>query len=282
MLRIAAVGDVHGRFSAADVRLLDAGGYDLIAFVGDLSTLRWSTTLAVARQIARLRTPTLVVPGNHDASHPVQLLGEVAGRPGVGRPFTRLQGVRLHTLAAALAPHALGAYSSHGVGDVTVIAGRPHSMGGPRLAFAPHLAATWGVASMEASAERLVQLVDAAPTERLVFVAHNGPTGLGDRRADIWGCDFRASEGDWGDADLRVAIDHARARGRAVLAVIAGHMHRALRGGGTRTWMVEERGTLYVNAACVPRVTASGHHHVALTIDGEAATAEDRHCREEA
>jgi hypothetical protein len=26
----------------------------------------------------------------------------------------------------------------------------------------------------------------------------------------IWGCDFRPTDGDFGDPDLRIAIDHAR------------------------------------------------------------------------
>ena len=63
---------------------------------------------------------------------------------------------------------------------------------------------------MQESAERLKELVDECPAERIIFFAHNGPTGLGEDRSDIWGCDFRPAGGDFGDPDLRIAIDHAR------------------------------------------------------------------------
>jgi uncharacterized protein (TIGR04168 family) len=90
----------------------------------------------------------------------------------------------------------------------------------------------------------------------VLFLAHNGPSGLGGQAQDLWGRDFDPDGGDWGDADLRGAIEHARGRGLRVLAVLAGHMHWALRGrpGVQRRWQLQERGTLYVNAARVPRV----------------------------
>jgi hypothetical protein len=40
---------------------------------------------------------------------------------------------------------------------------------------------------------------------------------LGDRKSDIWGCDFRPEEGDFGDPDLRTPVDHARPIGKSVL-----------------------------------------------------------------
>ena len=46
---IAVVGDVHGHFDAVDVRQLDAAGYDLILFVGDLTGYRPGSGVAVAR-----------------------------------------------------------------------------------------------------------------------------------------------------------------------------------------------------------------------------------------
>jgi uncharacterized protein (TIGR04168 family) len=163
--------------------------------------------------------------------------------------------------------------------DFAILAARPHSMGGPALGCAPYLRRAFGVASMEESAERLKQLVDECPTERILFLAHNGPTGLGEARSDIWGCDFRPAEGDFGDPDLRIAIDHARARSKQILAVVAGHMHHALVGGGERRCLVEQEGLLHVNAARTPRIFVLGeqrlHHHVVLETDGCHTTAEE-------
>ena len=149
------------------------------------------------------------------------------------------------------------------------------------LTFRPYLSRVHGVTSLEASAARITQRIDESRGSRIVFLAHNGPSGLGARRSDIWGCDFKRGEGDFGDPDLRLAIDHARARGKHVLAVLAGHMHHTLRGGGgTRTWLArDEAGTLHVNAARVPRVFMAGgkeqRHHVEVVLDGDRAEARE-------
>jgi uncharacterized protein (TIGR04168 family) len=275
-VRIAIVGDVHHRWTDDDTAWFSAGDQDLVVVIGDLAGFRFSGTRRIAERLSEVTRPLLLIPGNHDASHAVQLLGESIARPALGRPFVGVQSRNLTALHEAVAPHPIGAYSLHPVGDVTVVAGRPHSMGGPHLSFAPHLLATWGIDSLEASTERLKALVDAAPTEELLFVAHNGPAGLGATRTDIWGCDFRREEGDWGDPDLAAAIAHAKATGRRVRAVVGGHMHRRIRGGGEREARKTVDGTLYVNAAEVPRITDRGHHHVALTLTADTTTAEDR------
>ena len=71
---------------------------------------------------------------------------------------------------------------------------------------------------------------------RVVVLAHCGPHGLGATRESIYGCDFRPEQGDWGDRDLAEALEYARECGKRVVAVVAGHMHHALRGGGERVW----------------------------------------------
>ena len=72
------MGDVHLVWREADVRLLDAAGYDLILFVGDLAGYGTAGGLSVARKISALHTPALVMPGNHDAVTVPQLGAEVA------------------------------------------------------------------------------------------------------------------------------------------------------------------------------------------------------------
>src|SRR5690606_6212912 len=98
--------------------------------------------------------------------------------------------------------------------------------------------------------------------------------------SDIYGCDFRPEEGDFGDSDLETALVHARARGVRVRAVVAGHMHHHLRGGGERRAYVVADGIHHVNAARVPRTRRRGElvegHHVALTLTDADVTIEER------
>jgi uncharacterized protein (TIGR04168 family) len=275
-IRIAVIGDVHLQWDAADVRHFNASAYDVMLFVGDLATYAHRGALAVARSIAELRRPTLVVLGNHDGIHVGQLVAEVSRNAQMSDLLGGGQARRYDELARALGPATLCGYSLHAVpglpADLAIIAARPHSMGGSYIAYRRFLEERFGVRSIEDSARRLCALVDAAEQQRLIFLAHNGPSGLGAARSDIWGCDFRKAEGDWGDDDLRQAIAYARTRGKRVLAVVAGHMHHHVKasGGAQRCWRLERDGVVYVNAARVPRIFsrdgARMHHHIALSI----------------
>lgn len=231
----------------------------------------------MARTIATLRTPALAIPGNHDAAHVGQMAAEVLAADRVLELFNFRQTRRARELAAALGSVTMAGYSRHRVSPtLDVIAARPHSAGGPRLAFLPYLRQRFGVHDFPDSARRITTRVDQSSAEDVIILAHNGPTGLGARRDDLWGCDFRASEGDFGDADLERAVEHARGR---VRAVVAGHMHHALRGGGTRAWQLERDGVLYVNAARVPRIFERegtvARHHVELVVERGVARARE-------
>jgi len=280
-LRFGVVGDIHLSWDERDVADLDRAGYDCLLFVGDLAGYRRDAS-EVAGLISRLSTPALVVPGNHDGVSLPHLAAETFEQRRLARVLGRDQARRCEALRRALSPVPLAGYSRHDIdGDglgVTVVTARPHSQGGSFFAFSRYLEAQYGIGSFAESERRLCQLVDEAPHERLVFLAHNGPTGLGTRRTDIWGCDFRREEGDFGDADLRAAIEHARRQGKRVLAVVAGHMHHRLKGGGHRVWQVARDGILYVNAARVPRIERRSdgevRYHVRVETDGDSATAE--------
>lgn len=279
-LRLAVVGDVHLCWDEADVRYFDESDYDAVLFVGDLCGYRQRPGLRVARAIAAMRVPTLVMPGNHDGVHLLHLAAEVFGWRRLAKGLGGGQRRRVRRMERALGSATVCGYSLHPTGaGVTIVAARPHAMGGPHLPFGRHLRRAYGVGSLAESAEELRALVDRVRDDRIVFLAHNGPTGLGDRRHAPFGCDFRPEEGDWGDPDLREAVDYAKASGRRVLAVVAGHMHHALQGGGTRTWQVETDGSLYVNAARVPRILEREgrrlHHHVRLEIDAHGVRARE-------
>lgn len=283
-MRLALIGDVHLQFDTRDVRRLDEGDYDAVLFVGDLAGYR-DPGLAVARIMSRLRTPAFFMPGNHDGVHLLHLGAEtIEGAYGshlLQRLFAPTQAPRCEALAEALRPIAMVGYSHHelraGARRVSLIAARPHSQGGGGIHFRHYLATRFGIRTEQDSIARLKRLVDEAPHEELVFLAHNGPAGLGSRRHDIFGCDFRAAEGDWGDADLAAAVAYAQDHGRRVRAVVAGHMHHRLRGGGRRIWQVRRDGVLYVNAAQVPRLRdrdgKTHRHHVRLRLDLPEASA---------
>lgn len=278
IVRVGIVGDLHTHWDEVDVAEFDRSDYDLLIFTGDLGGGSRESSLRVARNLSRLSKPALVMPGNNDVGDIGELAAELAHRDAMRQLSAVRQGRAPSVAGGRQALIRLCGYSSHLLGSghsaVTLIAGRPHSMGGPDLAFPEHMVAEWGIDSLAASAERLKQLVDGAETRDLVFLGHNGPAGLGDEAADMWGCDFRAGGGDWGDPDLAVAIDHARAQDRRVLAVIGGHMHLRTKGGAERPWQVERSGVLYVNAARVPRIHARDgdvhRHHVALTFTPES------------
>jgi uncharacterized protein (TIGR04168 family) len=195
------------------------------------------------------------------------LLGEFDAPPQA--ELARLCGYSLHPLTL----NAL---------ELTIIAGRPFSMGGPTLSFPEALASTYGVQTMAESVERLCSLIDNVTTEHVVFLSHNGPTGLGDRADDIWGRDFHPDAGDWGDSDLRAAIDYAKQRGLHTLAVVAGHMHWQLheRPHVHRRWQLHRDGVLYLNASRVPRVFQQGgatvRQHIHLRLSDAGAVAEER------
>jgi uncharacterized protein (TIGR04168 family)/Raf kinase inhibitor-like YbhB/YbcL family protein len=275
-VRIAVVGDIHLLWDERDTRALDECGYDLVLFVGDLAGFGLDGALRVAHDIAQLRTPALVLPGNHDAVTAPQLAAEVLMRtPDLAREALALRmTARVQQLARALEPVTLCGYSLHPFEQhgLTVLAARPHSLGGPRLAFRRYLASRFNVRRMTDSVDRLCALFDAVPeSQQILVLAHNGPSGLGSARHAIFGCDFRHGDGDWGDPDLGEALQHARDSGKHVLGVVAGHMHHAVRGGGERTWLVERHGLVHVNAARVPRYRAGVHseerHHVRLTLE---------------
>lgn len=281
---IGVVGDVHLYWDDEDVAFFNSAGYDLLLFVGDLAAYTQVRGHRVARSLRKIRVPAMCIPGNHDGLHALQLGAEIAPRAHrLRNAFCEGQARRCRSLDKALGDVELVAYSQHRLAPagvpLNVVVGRPHSIGGRRLACLRYLDEAYGVDSMEASIERMKVLIDACDDAPILFLAHNGPSGLGDRADSIWGCDFRKKEEDWGDQDLEEAVRYANGSGRRVLAAVAGHMHRRTKTGKSRPAQVEKDGVLYVNAAEVPRHRQVNgtrqRHHVRLTVTAEEATAED-------
>lgn len=283
--QIALIGDIHRQFNQHDVAQFNQSHYDLLLFTGDLANYWHYEGLVVARQIARLQKPALIVPGNHDTLTAPQLLAEIKQWPRLRRWLAWGQPRRLRQWQRMLGPAQVGGYSVHpvpGRDDVGVLVARPFAMGGSVLHCRPQLQRQFGIGTIAESAARLCQLVEETPSRRLIFLAHNGPTGLGSSQDAIWGNDFQPQAGDFGDADLREAIEFARQRGKTVPAVVAGHMHHQVKNGSRRTWHLVQDGIHYINAAHVPRIfTADGrifHHHIRLTLTDEGITVDEQVC----
>ena len=264
---MGVVGDLHTHFDNVDIHQLNAQNYDLLFFTGDLGGGSRESSLSMARMLSHLEGRVLVMPGNNDTVDIQELAAELTHRKGLNRimAITRQKDYDNEVTLCGYSLHRVEAGSR----KVSLIAARPHSMGGPELTFPDYMAHTYGIHSLEDSAGRLRSLVEQADDD-IVFLAHNGPLGLGGEPADIWGCDFKPGGGDWGDPDLADAIACARAAGKRVLAVVAGHMHLRTKQGQERPWRVEIDDVLYINAARVPRIFNGSddvyRHHVALKI----------------
>lgn len=271
-LKLAIIGDVHLHFTQRDVEFFNASDYDALLFVGDLINYRGSAIKEVTSSLRALTIPSVIIPGNHDCGNVLQLLAELF-QSELFRKLTSI-GHRAYEdkLRAAIGAVQFAGYSCHPLlpGKLDLVTVRPYSMGGPRLSFGPHLRKQFGVHTLEESTQRIKALIDASDAPDLIFMGHNGPSGLGASRSDIWGCDFKKEQGDFGDPDYEAAIEYARSKGKNVRAVIAGHMHRHLKGGGERTWQLTRDNTLYVNAANVPRIrrneSVDRHHHIELRL----------------
>jgi uncharacterized protein (TIGR04168 family) len=138
-----------------------------------------------------------------------------------------------------------------------VVGGRPFTWGGPEWRFAEICQERYGVSSLEESADKIVKVVKSAACDNIIFLGHNGPSGLGDRPEDPCGKDWHPIGGDFGDPDLAEAISQSLNMKKTVSLVTFGHMHRTLRHTKNmqrKAVFRSPEGTIYLNAATVPRI----------------------------
>ena len=235
---LLVIGDVHWDWRVSDSTFVEKGSQDLALFVGDLG----DEDVAMVRTIASLRVPKAVILGNHDA-----------WRSFSEKRITRNLRESVDVLGKDHLAYEVREWDQ---GGMSIVGARPFSWGGQSLRSPEVYKTLYGVTSHTSSANLIAESARRAKHRDILILAHNGPTGLSMETHDIWGKDFgKSPRGDWGDEDLELAIDQIKNMGLRVPLVIAGHMHHKLitPRGGFRTRFLRHGGTIYVNAAVVPR-----------------------------
>lgn len=247
-VKIAVVGDIHDQWDVEDGMALKHLGVDLVLFVGDFG----NESVEVVKKIASLDIPKAAVMGNHDAWYSATEWGRKKC------PYDRTKEDWVQKQLDLLGAVQVG-YSKLDFPqwDLTVVGGRPFTWGGPEWRFAEICQERYGVSSLDDSADKIVNAVKNANCDNIIFLGHNGPSGLGDRAEDPCGKDWHPIGGDFGDPDLAAAISQTLNMNKTVSLVAFGHMHRTLR----HTKKLERKavfkspeGTIYLNAANVPRI----------------------------
>lgn len=255
-LQIAVIGDIHDAWDEDDPKALKQLGVDLVLFVGDFG----NEAVEVVRAVSTLKLPYAVAFGNHDAWYTATPWGNKKC------PYDRTQEdwvtQQLDLLATA---HVGYTHRTFPHLDLSVVGGRPFSWGGPEWRCAGFYQERFGVTDFAESTDRITAAATMAPSETIIFLGHNGPTGLGDQAEDPCGKDWNPRGGDFGDPDLQAAIAATQALGKQIPLVTFGHMHHNLRHTKAvqrKRLCVDAAGTVYLNAACVPRIvkTAAGLH----------------------
>ena len=247
-IKIAVIGDVHGLWDdSEDERALKHLGVDLVLLVGDFG----NEAVELVRSIAKLDLPKAIVLGNHDAWYSATDWG-IKQCPYDRRTEDWVQD-QLESLGSCHVGYGTLDFPAL---NLTVVGGRPFSWGGASWRNREFYRQRFGVRNFEESTARILAAANAAACDRLIFLGHCGPTGLGDRPEDPCGRDWNPLGGDFGDPDLAAAIAQTRAAGKVIPLVAFGHMHHQLRHtqARLRTPLQMQDGTVYLNAASVPRI----------------------------
>lgn len=247
-IKIAVVGDVHDHWDHEDEVALKSLGVDLVLLVGDFG----NESVEVVRSVSQMNLPKAVILGNHDAWYN-------ATDWGIQQcPYDRTQENRLQQQLDLLGDLHVG-YGKLDFPELglSVVGSRPFSWGGSSWKNEKFYRDRCGVSSFEESVERIVTAASKTQSETVILIGHNGPTGLGILPEDPCGRDWKPLGGDHGDPDFEQAIAEIQQLGKAVPLVAFGHMHHTLRHTKQqlRRAIHTSEGTVYLNAASVPRIT---------------------------
>jgi uncharacterized protein (TIGR04168 family) len=247
-IKIAVIGDIHDLWDYEDEAALQALGVDLVLLVGDFG----NESVEVVRAISQLSLPKAAIFGNHDAWYN-------ATDWGIKQcPYDRRQEDRLQQQIDLLGDSHVG----YGKLDfpklnLSVVGSRPFSWGGSTWKNEKFYRDRCGVNSFEESVDRMVAVAHSTACKTVIFIGHNGPTGLGKLPEDPCGKDWQPIGGDHGDPDFEQAIAQVHQSGKTIPLVAFGHMHHTLRHTKQqlrRTIHTTPEGTVYLNAARVPRI----------------------------
>jgi uncharacterized protein (TIGR04168 family) len=246
MIKIAAIGDVHDQWHEADNQALQALEVDLALFVGDFG----NESLEVVQRIANLPLPKAVILGNHDAWYTATHWGQKKC------PYDRNKEDRVQAQLDLLQDTHVG-YNKldFSLFNLSVVGSRPFSWGGKEWKYNEILKERYNINNFTESRQRIAQSAQDSPYSHLIFIGHNGPSGLGEQPEDICGRDWKPLGGDHGDPDLAGAISDAKALNKQVSLVVFGHMHHRLRHTKERlrTRVVkDENGTVYFKRLIYP------------------------------
>ena len=247
-VKIAVVGDIHNQWEAEDAIALQELGVDLVLFVGDFG----NEAVEVVRMIASVDRPKAAILGNHDAWYSASDWGRKRC------PYDREQEDWVQQQLDLLGDAHIGyRYLDFPEFQLSVVGSRPFSWGGNVWKNQEFYQERCGVNSFEESVERIVASAHRATYETIIYVGHNGPSGLGDKAEDPCGKDWEPLGGDHGDPDFAEAITQTQALGKKIPLVTFGHMHHSLR--HTKEQLrtpiaVSPEGTVYLNAASFPRI----------------------------
>lgn len=251
VIKIAVVGDVHDQWDREDELVLQHLGVDLVLFVGDFG----NESLPVISAIAALPLPKAIVLGNHDAWYTATDWGRKKC------PYDRTVEDRVQQQLDLLGETHVG-YDKLDFPELelTVVGARPFSWGGSEWKYTEFYRQRYGITSFAESTNRIVAAASEAATDTVIFIGHCGPLGLGDRPEDPCGRDWQPLGGDHGDPDFAEAIGQTRQQGKTIPLVTFGHMHHSLRHTKQRLrtpLTVDPDGTIYLNAASVPRIIST-------------------------
>lgn len=254
--KIVCIGDIHGQWDRDDETALRGLNPDLALFVGDYGDEDVVVTRRIADLAASSTFGVAIVFGNHDAFYTASHSGRKRA------PYDKNQICRVTEQLEMLAPYDVS-YKSFAFDDIrlSVCGGRAFSVGGPNWKYRQFFQRFVGVGSLQHSTRLIKEAVLKSQYNTLIFLSHSGPTGLGAKPNDPCGKDWGEEPGgDYGDEDLRGAIEEARKEGIKVPLTVFGHMHKTLlKNRGARTMVKSEADgnsgseTVMVNAAVVPR-----------------------------
>jgi uncharacterized protein (TIGR04168 family) len=247
ILQIAVIGDIHDLWERTDQAALKQLGVDLALFVGDFG----NEAVEIVQAIARLDLPIAVALGNHDAWFTATPWGRQKC------PYDRRQEDRVQQQLDLLGEAHIGYDKRDFLAlRLAVVGGRPFSWGGGEWKYEEFYQQRFGVNSFRESTARMVAAATRCTADTILVLSHNGPSGLGDRPEDPCGRDWYPLGGDYGDPDLQAAIAEIKGLGKTIPLVTFGHMHHQLRHthAHSRTVVKEIAGTVYLNAALVPRI----------------------------